>query len=67
MKNAKLREELRSLNYADLREQCLVVSKKLCALRFAARTSHVKDYSQFGKLRKLIARMKTIMHEKASV
>jgi ribosomal protein L29 len=67
MKNVELNKELKGLSHQELVEQCHVASKKLCALRVAARTSHIKDYSQFSKLRKLIARMKTFMHQKASV
>lgn len=67
MKNTELNKELQGLSVQELHEQCLMASKKLCALRVAARTSHIKDYSQFNKLRKLIARMKTFIHQKASV
>lgn len=64
MKINKVKEELKKLDYAQLKEQAENVSKELFAVRMNAKTAHMKDYSKFNKLRKLVAQIKTFMRQR---
>jgi ribosomal protein L29 len=57
MKNEK--EELNKLNKEQLKENLDNFRRELFSLKLTATTSHVKDNSQFKKLRKKIARTLT--------
>ena len=61
MKITKLKEELRKANVEQLRETLEQFRKQLFTLRINSSTTHVKDYSQFQKLRRGIARVLTEM------
>jgi len=61
MKITKLKEELRKATGEQLTETLGELRKQLFTLRVNATTAHVKDYSQFQKLRRGIARVLTEM------
>jgi large subunit ribosomal protein L29 len=57
--------ELRQKNDADLAKELLDLRKAQFSLRMQLATQQVSNTSQVGKLRKDIARVKTIQREKA--
>ena len=59
MKLEKERENLRSMDDQELSKRISSLRRELFNLRLNASTAHVKDYSQFGKLRRQIARALT--------
>ena len=61
-----VRKELTHLNVHDLQEKLDGLRKELFGLRINASTAHIKDYSQFKKLRRNIARVQTFLHYKKS-
>lgn len=63
MKITKVKEELRALNLAQLKEQEENVLQEWFVTRVNARTGHIKDNSRFNKLRKLVARIKTYIRQ----
>ncbi len=64
MKVKKDREDYRGLGPDELQEKIEGLRRELFSLRLNASTAHVKDYSQFGKLRKSIARALTYLNQK---
>ena len=66
MKVAREREDLKNLSVDELQEKVNTLRRELFSLRLNASTAHVKDYSQFGKLRRTIARALTYLHRKRS-
>jgi len=62
MKETKLKDELRKATSEKLAELLNELRKELFTLRVNSSTAHVKDYSQFQKLRRGIARVLTEMH-----
>jgi ribosomal protein L29 len=58
------KQELQLLQHDQLREKVDEVRRELFSLRLNAATTHSKDYSQFNKKRKTIARMLTFMAQK---
>ena len=64
MKMIELKKELSTLNAADLTQKVEEFRKELFSLRLNASTAHVKDYSQFKKLRGAIACALTYLHQK---
>jgi ribosomal protein L29 len=64
MKKTIILKELRNLDVKQLEEQVHYVSKELLSLRIQVKTTHVKDYSRFGKFRKIVAYAKTVLREK---
>lgn len=62
-KNEK--EDLKKLNADQLKEKVESYRRELFSLKLTAATAHVKDYSQFNKLRKNLARVLTYMHQKS--
>jgi len=66
MKVTKAKEEMRQLGSEQLGELLGVLRKKLFTLRVNAATAHVKDYSEFQKLRRGIARVLTEMRMRDS-
>jgi len=56
--------ELNELNLTQLQEKVEHLRRELFGLRLNATTSHVKDYSQFEKLKRSIARVLTCIREK---
>ena len=59
MKVTKERENLKNMDSAKLKKNIDSLRRELFSLRLNAATAHVKDYSQFGKLRRQIARALT--------
>jgi len=61
----ELKNDLSQLKVDDLKERLDALRRELFSLRINAATAHVKDYSQFKKLRKNIARAETFLGQKA--
>jgi large subunit ribosomal protein L29 len=64
MKVTKFKEELKNLSMQQLQEKLDELQRTLFSLRLSKRTGHVKDYAQFQKVRKNIARVMTFMTQK---
>lgn len=64
MKKTNFKKQLEQLDSGDLRTTLDQLRRNLFGLRLNSSTSHVKDYSQFKKLRKDIARTLTQLHKK---
>lgn len=60
----KIVEELKGMSESELREKVDGFRRELFGLRLNASTSHIKDCSQFKKLRKNIARGLTLLSQK---
>lgn len=58
--------ELRQKSDADLQKEVLDLRKAQFSLRMQAATQQLSDTSQIGKVRKDIARVKTLQREKAA-
>jgi large subunit ribosomal protein L29 len=58
--------ELRQKNEADLEKELLDLRKAQFSLRMQVATQQLNNTSQIGKVRKDIARIKTIQREKAA-
>ena len=58
--------ELRAKNDEDLQKELLELRKAQFGLRMQAATQQLTNTSQVGKVRKDIARVKTIQREKAA-
>ena len=58
--------ELRAKNDADLQKELLALRKAQFGLRMQVATQQLTNTSQVGKVRKDIARIKTIQREKAA-
>ncbi len=58
--------ELRAKNDADLQKELLDLRKAQFGLRMQVATQQLTNTSQIGKVRKDIARVKTIQREKAA-
>jgi large subunit ribosomal protein L29 len=58
--------ELKTKSDADLQKELLELRKTQFALRMQGATQQLTNTSQIGKVRKDIARIKTIQHQKAS-
>lgn len=65
MKTKRFNEEIRQLDENQLNDRLNQLKKELFSLRLNVVTSHVKDYSVFKKLRRDIARVQTVIVEKA--
>jgi len=66
MKITKFKDEIKGLTPEQLQLKSHELRKELFSLGLNATTSHVKDYSQFKKLRKNIARVSTLLTQKTS-
>lgn len=64
MKITKEREQLKNMSAADLENKFNELKKELFSLRLNSMTTHIKDYSQFSKLKKSVARVLTLLNEK---
>jgi len=64
MKVTEERQELRGLSREDLQEKVNGLRKQLFTQKLNASTAHVKDYSQFKRLRRTIARALTFLKQK---
>jgi len=66
MKLAKEREQLKGMSVQELEKKFDECKKELFGLRLNSMTAHVKDYSQFAKLKKQVARVTTYLNLKRS-
>lgn len=57
--------ELRAKDAAELNKELLELLKAQFSLRMQVATQQLQNTSQLGKVRKDIARVRTILHEKA--
>jgi ribosomal protein L29 len=62
----KIKKELKSLDKAQLMEKVVLLRQELFALNLNAATAHIKDYSQFKKLRRSLACALTYLRQKAA-
>lgn len=60
----KLKQELKNLDDIQLKERADSFRHELFSLKVNLLTGHVKDYSQFKKLRKNLARALTYLRNK---
>jgi ribosomal protein L29 len=64
MKISKFKDELKQMELKDLILKLDAIRRERFSLRLNSSTSHVKDYSQFKKSRKNIARVLTELGKK---
>ena len=64
MKITKLKEELKALNSHELEKKLDLLRREYFELKLNAMTAHIKDYSQFGKLRRAIAVVMTYKRQR---
>ena len=67
MKTSAYLEELKSLTVADLQSQLVDAKKELFNLRFQNATNQLDNTSRIKEVRKNIARIQTVITEKAKV
>ena len=67
MKTSAYLEELKSLTVADLQSQLVDAKKELFNLRFQNATNQLDNTARIIEVRKNIARIQTVITEKASV
>ena len=67
MKKSKFIEELRSQSVAELNAQLVEAKKELFNLRFQNATNQLTNTSRIKEVRKNIARIQTIITQKANV
>ena len=67
MKTSKYLEELKTQSVADLNAQLVDAKKELFNLRFQNATNQLDNTSRIKEVRKNIARIQTIITEKAKV
>ena len=67
MKTSKYLEELKPQSVADLNAQLVDAKKELFNLRFQNATNQLDNTSRIKEVRKNIARIQTIITEKAKV
>ncbi len=60
----KIKEEIKQLNKQDLVTRVEALRRDIFSLRLNATTAHVKDHSQFKKMRKNLARALTYLSQK---
>ena len=65
MKTTKYLEELRTNSIAELNEKLVAAKKELFNLRFQNATNQLENTSRIKEVRKTIARLQTIITEKA--
>jgi len=66
MKLEKERDHLKQMSSKELAEKVDFLKKELFKIRLNSMTTHVKDYSQFKKLRRGVARTLTYLKQKSS-
>ena len=67
MKTSKYLEELRSQSVADLNAQLVEAKKELFNLRFQNATNQLENTGRIKEVRRNIARIQTVITEKATV
>lgn len=60
----KTLEEIKKLDLAKLIEELRITKNNLVKIELEIRTGHEKDNQKRGRLRKLIAQMETVKHDK---
>lgn len=63
-KSNKAKEELKNLSAQELQTRAEDLRRARFVLNLNAKTAHVKDSSQFKKIRRTIARVLTYLHQK---
>ena len=66
MKTSKYLEELNTQSVADLKQQLVDAKKELFNLRFQNATNQLDNTSRIKEVRKNIARIQTVITEKAN-
>jgi len=61
------KQEIKGLSFEQMKEKLEDARRELFSLRLNATTAHVKDYSQFKKKRKEIARLLTYIQQRDQV
>lgn len=64
MKLVKEREQFKGLSQEELGKKVNELKRELFSVRLNSMTAHVKDYSQFKRLRRSVARALTILNQK---
>lgn len=64
MKISKIKEEFAQMSVEQLTEKLENLRRELFSLRLNASTAHIKDYSQFKKMRRNIARTLTAIGQR---
>lgn len=67
MKTSAYLEELKTLSVADLQAQLVDAKKELFNLRFQNATNQLDNTARIKEVRKSIARIQTVITEKASI
>ena len=67
MLSHKAMKQLSGLGIKELETKVEDLRRELFGLRLSSSTTHIKDYSQFKKLRKNIARSLTLLGQKSQV
>ena len=67
MKTSAYLEELKTLSVADLQAQLVDAKKELFNLRFQNATNQLDNTARIKEVRKNIARIRTVITEKASI
>ena len=65
-KNKDFLKEISKLNKVDLAKIIEEFRKNKLSLQLASSTAHIRDISQFKKLKKNLARALTVFHQKDS-
>ena len=65
MKSKQQRDELKAMSDGDLAEELLKLRREQFNLRMQAATGQGAKPDQHGKVRKNIARLKTLQHQRA--
>lgn len=63
--NIEFKNEIKQLSADELRQRIDDLRRELFGIRLNSVTSHIKDYSQVGKLRKNVARAMTELRARA--
>ena len=58
-------KEIRNLSIGEIEANIADLKNELFSLRFQLATGQLSNYSRIREVRKTIARMKTIIHERA--
>jgi len=67
MKDTNIKDELKSLTVDELKAKLEDLRREKLNLAINSATAHIKDYSQFKKLRKNIARVQTYLQQKQTM
>lgn len=62
----KTKEELKNLNVQQLKDKIEELRREMFTLKLDKSVKHIKDYSQYKKLRKAIAQALTYLAQKSN-